>query len=380
MFKSKWMWTSVRQCPRVGEPGEALTNFGMTIKTLNPQQNQLFVLDIGSSLPKGYVRVPVWLDTLTSQADDGIREWLQACQAQAVAADQVEVDATSSSNGTTDVGNSSSADGTDQNASIMDANLTGLARSVHITRDPGLYKLGDIDVSNQSTVAELKDEILKLPSLADYGLNVAQLRLQEKLGHVKGRILREPKLVLKKSKVAGSGVVLTMLGQEGEQTPQHVMTLRVSRRYSITRANSIPQRIEFNDGPNPSLEALKRHVYALFPDIATDDMTLAKHIPAKGEWKQLETPPRPSTKGKKKKKTPSLKTTPNNLKDGDLIAVKSLLEDPEGLDDFATEYDVNYKLAMSATVEQKRLERSQRSGSTGRRGPEVGVTIAVPDF
>ena len=37
---------------RLGEPGEVLRDLNMTVKTINPQQNQLFILDQGTMLPK----------------------------------------------------------------------------------------------------------------------------------------------------------------------------------------------------------------------------------------------------------------------------------------------------------------------------------------
>lgn len=58
-------------------------------------------------------------------------------------------------------------------------------------------------------------------------LDTHQLRMQEKLGHVKGRLLREDGLMIKKSKVAGGGIVLTLLDAQGEQQPMHTMNLRV---------------------------------------------------------------------------------------------------------------------------------------------------------
>ena len=38
--------------PRCGEAGEMLTDIDMTLKTLNPNQNELFILEHGSAVPK----------------------------------------------------------------------------------------------------------------------------------------------------------------------------------------------------------------------------------------------------------------------------------------------------------------------------------------
>ena len=55
----------------------------------------------------------------------------------------------------------------------------------------------------------------------------AQLRLQEKLGHIKGRLLRDSNAMVKKCKISGSGVVVTLLDTDGEKQPMFTMNLRV---------------------------------------------------------------------------------------------------------------------------------------------------------
>ena len=50
----------------------------------------------------------------------------------------------------------------------------------------------------------------------------------------------------------------------------------------------------------------------------------------------------------------------------------------QSTDNFLTEYDLNFQHMLSSAAEHKRIERTERSGASAR--PEVGVTIAVPDF
>ena len=57
-------------------------------------------------------------------------------------------------------------------------------------------------------------------------MTVDRLRVQEKLGYVKGRVLRDPKAIIRKLKI-NSGAVVTILRKEGETLKQHDMMLRV---------------------------------------------------------------------------------------------------------------------------------------------------------
>ena len=96
--------------------------------------------------------MPVWLDTLNSSPSHDTDGWLAALHATAAAADQVELDA--------------ATDGSDQDDLRTAALIAGvvdpgpapesLAKSIHLMRDPGLYRLGEIDISNDARLVELK--------------------------------------------------------------------------------------------------------------------------------------------------------------------------------------------------------------------------------
>jgi hypothetical protein len=102
------------------------------------------------SLQQGYVRVPIWLDTLNSSASHDTDGWLSALQATATVADQAELEAAMEGSDPMDYGAVLAA------LAEPGPAPESLAKSVHLMRDSGLHCLGKVDLSNDAKLVELK--------------------------------------------------------------------------------------------------------------------------------------------------------------------------------------------------------------------------------
>ncbi|XP_065839535.1 ubiquitin carboxyl-terminal hydrolase 40-like [Oscarella lobularis] len=249
--------------------------------------------------------------------------------------------------------------------------------------------LGDVEISKQATLSDLKAHVLTLPLLDSHvipTLNFLRLRQLDDDQEL-GRVLRRMDQSLSRLKVTSSTkLCLTILNRE-EILSQSAIVLTVRLRLPEKREYGPPIEVIFDTSESPTPTALRKFLSETL-ELPLDRLVVAKHFPNKFEWAVIRASPTQETKvkGKKKggqaKKRINLRQSPYFLKDGDVIGIQ-LVDDRSRDVDFSTPSDDVGKATLRALEEEKRQRRRQRSGAgdgTNRRAPEVGIKIFVPDY
>lgn len=220
--------------------------------------------------------------------------------------------------------------------------------SVHMTAS-GLSEdsqyLQDIDVPREITLGELKDQLLDMPSLAEYARTVEShnfIRIREKtFNGFFGRIFRENEKTLKQHGIKDRGSLVIQILTEEEVLGPDDFILTFSRRDTLNRTyvDLVQVKLTATRISDLQLKALE-----LFggEDSTVASIKIAKHVPHQFEWKVWN--PDEELEIKQKKKTikvragdQDVKKPPLLLKDGDEIGV---LIDGSAEDDMQTEADV----------------------------------------
>lgn len=260
-------------------------------------------------------------------------------------------------------------------------------------------KIGEVELSSESTVGDLKKYVLTLPSLSNLFLpSIRYLRLRLLDNGRPGRVLRGLSNSLKKLKIQSYNSLAAQVLLKEEDLMQTEMLLHVCQRLPDTKSYTPPLELAWDTSKSASPKSLKQAV-ADGLSCPVQRIVIAKRFPEKCQWLIIDDGTN-SKKGNKKKRwgtgKSNLRHSPYFLKDGDTIGVKDRLSDPNDVDDFLTPEDIEGQEILKIAAENKRIKRQEDKspsrcsewmlGGSDRELPrhakksEVGITIHVDDF
>ncbi|XP_032251367.1 ubiquitin carboxyl-terminal hydrolase 40 isoform X3 [Phoca vitulina] len=241
-----------------------------------------------------------------------------------------------------------------------------------------LRYLGDLEISEDATVAELKSQAMTLSSSSEFVIpSPAFLRAWTVESQRPGRLLRTNRQQLKEYRLGRKTEICLELLQKEENLGPQDMVLRTQMRLPGERAYAPCVDLVWDTARGWTAGSLRQRV-AHFCSLPVEKIEIAKYFPEKFEWLPISSWNQQLTKRKKKKKQDNLQGAPYYLKDGDTIGIKNLLvEDDE---DFSTVADDLGKKSQEALrVQSSDLFSSART--PGRpRAPEASLSIHVGSF
>ncbi|XP_070345471.1 ubiquitin carboxyl-terminal hydrolase 40 isoform X17 [Equus asinus] len=272
----------------------------------------------------------------------------------------------------------------------------GIWRAISAQGAPGdahaevsLHYLGDIDISEDATLMELKSQAMTLPSFSEFVIpSPAFLRAWTVESKRPSRLLRADQQQLKEYKLGRrTEICLEPLQKEENLGPQDVL-LRTQMRLPGERAYALPMDMVWDAVRGWTAGSLRQRV-ADFYSLPVEKIEIAKYFPEKFEWLPISSWNQQITKRKKKKKQDNLQGAPYHLKDGDTIGVKNLLAEDD--DDFSTVTDdigkeKQKQLALGKRKSQEALRVQSSHVFSGAetparpRGPEASLSIHVGSF
>lgn len=255
--------------------------------------------------------------------------------------------------------------------------------------EASLCYLGDIEISEDATLAELKSQAMTLPSFSEFVIpSPAFLRAWTVESRRPSRLLRVNQQQLREYKLGRrTEICLEPLQKEENLGPQDVL-LRTHRRLPGERAYGPPVDLVWDTARGWTAGALQRQV-ADCCSLPVEKIEIAKYFPEKFEWLPISSWSQQTTKRKKKKKQENLQGAPYYLKDGDTIGIKNLLVEDDG--DFSTVRDDAGKekreqLALGRKKSQEALRGQSSSAVSGAESPgrpqrpEASLSIHVGSF
>nr|XP_031534612.1 ubiquitin carboxyl-terminal hydrolase 40 [Vicugna pacos] len=251
-----------------------------------------------------------------------------------------------------------------------------------------LLFLGDVDISEDAALVELKSQAMTLPSFSEFCIpSPAFLRAWTVDSKRPGRLLRFHHQQLKEYKLGRrTEICLEPLQKEENLGPQD-MLLRTQMRLPGKRAYALPMDMVWDTARGSTAGSLRQRV-ADFYSLPVEKTEIAKYFPEKFEWLPVSSWNQQITKRKKKKKQDNLQGAPYYLKDGDTIGVKNLLVEDD--DDFSTVRDdiarEKQKQLAVGKKSQEALHVQSSDAASGAetlarpRGPEASLSIHVGSF
>lgn len=252
-----------------------------------------------------------------------------------------------------------------------------------------LHYLGDIEISEDATLGELKSQALTLPNFSEFPVpSPAFLRAWTVEYKRPGRLLRVHQQQLKEYKLGKrTEICLEPLQKEEHLGPQDVL-LRTQMRLPGKRAYALPVDLVWDTARGWTAGSLRQRV-ANFCSLPVEKIEIAKYFPEKFEWLPISSWNQQITKKKKKKKQDNLQGAPYYLKDGDTIGIKNLLLEDD--DDFSTDGDDAGRgqqelLALGRKQSHEALRVQSSDNVSGAemparpRGPEASLSIRVGSF
>lgn len=240
--------------------------------------------------------------------------------------------------------------------------------------------LDEISAPEDSTLLQLKSQLLSLPKVNELNLTPSHLRLRERTKTLWfGKVFREDHKTIKKQNISfGYNLVVQVL-PEPETLTQNGIFLYVCERKVNEKTRGELHEAYFDPQSTPNIDHLYEFALeTLQKDWKTSDLTLAKYRNHLFDWEIIKDDRRPEERGTLMISKPNnnlkgiynLKKAPVLLKEGDLIAVKHNLDDTNNIDDFSCEIDQylkeNYK--KNKPGEGKKAPRKVK--------PERGIKIA----
>ncbi|XP_036396124.1 ubiquitin carboxyl-terminal hydrolase 40 isoform X1 [Megalops cyprinoides] len=333
------------------EVGDALTDEDATLAEMKIHNGDTLVVTEGRLPPKGFMKLPIWL--CVEHSDTPI---------------SVEAQENHMANG-----------------------IGGQAESVSAADGAEMQFVGQVEISGEASLDDLKTQVMTLPSLQDLCVPTpAFLRVWALEGRKLGRILRGNQQPLKKLKLgSGAELCVKQLLKEENLGPKE-MLLRVQIGVPGEREYYPSEEFVWDSTRDSSAHALRQALgvrYGLSPD----SLHIAKYFPDKYSWMTISNWSQQVSKRKKKKKAESMQGAPFYLKDGDLIGVKNLLIDSNK--DFSTLRDELGQQRLQEEAENRRKGREQNAsvepsletgpeqkGKGKCRKPEVALSINVGVF
>ncbi|XP_071484115.1 ubiquitin carboxyl-terminal hydrolase 40-like [Diadema antillarum] len=358
-----------------GEATGVISDMDQTLSELNLQDGDHVMLEAGRLPPKGFLLLSVWLhpppeksEAATSQMG-GAMSWITEQFTKILYSLTSSADANSQDK---------------QERPLIDAQSA---------------LLGQIEISQDASVDDLKNQVLTLPTMKDASVptnDFLRLRLLEE-GRM-GRVLRDSRQSLRVAKVMSSEIAVQILAEEEQLRPAQLV-LTVKQRISQDRQYMPPEELiwdaEKSAAPSGLRQAIADHM--LLP---VERIVVAKHLHKKYEWllipedRQVTQAGRGRGRGGKKgggqnAKPINLKQAPYNVRDGDVFGVLDLEHDPLRKDNFTTQEDDEGKQMMEQLEEEKRTRRRDRRNAVSmgeanskerRKRQEVGLSIRVGNF
>ncbi|XP_045367534.2 ubiquitin carboxyl-terminal hydrolase 40 isoform X2 [Camelus bactrianus] len=338
------------------EAGEPLCEEDATLKELMISSGDALLLTEGKLPPLGFLKVPVW--------------WYQPrIPSHPWKSRQDQASCTFSQGGDW------------RAASTQGAPSDGHAEG-------SLLFLGDVDISEDAALVELKSQAMTLPSFSEFCIpSPAFLRAWTVDSKRPGRLLRFHHQQLREYKLGRrTEICLEPLQKEENLGPQD-MLLRTQMRLPGKRAYTLPMDMVWDTARGSTAGSLRQRV-ADFYSLPVEKTEIAKYFPEKFEWLPVSSWNQQITKRKKKKKQDNLQGAPYYLKDGDTIGVKNLLVEDD--DDFSTVRDdiareKQKQLALGKKSQEALHVQSSDVASGAEtparpRGPEASLSIHVGSF
>ncbi|KAB0388171.1 ubiquitin carboxyl-terminal hydrolase 40 isoform X4 [Muntiacus reevesi] len=251
-----------------------------------------------------------------------------------------------------------------------------------------LWYLGDLEISEDATLGELKSQAMTLPSLEFSIPSPAFLRAWTVESKRPGRLLRAHQQQLKEYKLGKrTEICLEPLQKEENLGPWDVL-LRTQMRLPGERAYGPPVDVLWDTARGWTAGSLRQRVADVY-SLPVEKIEIAKYFPEKFAWLPVSSWNQQTTKRKKKKKQDNLQGAPYYLKDGDTIGVKNLLVEDD--DDFSTVRDdigreKQKELALGKRKSREALRAQSSDVFSGAetparaRGPEASLSIHVRSF
>ncbi|XP_040609005.1 ubiquitin carboxyl-terminal hydrolase 40 isoform X3 [Mesocricetus auratus] len=293
-----WHLRKVDWCYEAGEP---LCEEDATLKELMICSGDTLLLTEGKLPPLGFLKVPIW--------------WYQS----ASLSGHCEI---------RDHSNCASSQGSSWGpAPTQGAPGPGPA-------DVSLLYLGDVEISEEATLVELKSKAMALPSVSKLAVqSTALLRVWTVENKRPSRLLRTDWRQLKEYRLGRRAeLCLEFLQKEEDLGPRDVL-LRTRLRIPGERAYTLAMDLVWDTTRGWTAASLRQRV-ADFYSLPVEKIEIAKYFPEKFEWLPISSWNQQVAKRKKKKNQDTLQGGPYYLKDGDTIGIKNLLFDDD--DDFST--------------------------------------------
>ncbi|KAM9355903.1 ubiquitin carboxyl-terminal hydrolase 40 isoform 2-T2 [Pholidichthys leucotaenia] len=275
-----------------------------------------------------------------------------------------------------------------ENGPALEKTMTaGKINSLFAGKGTELRSMGQVEISDEATLEELKTQILTLPALQDVCVPATGfMRVWQLEGGRPARILRGQQVTLRKLKLtSGMDLCVQQLLKEEDLGPKEVL-LNVKMGIPGEKCYYPSEELVWDASHDSSPRCLRTCLAAHY-GLSPDSLLLAKHQPDKHIWEEICSWTHVSKK-KKKKKAESLLGAPFHLKDGDTVGIKNLLIDTNR--NFITLEDEQGQQRLREQQEQRRKGGNaadsnsagfqKNGGQTKTRKPEVALSISVGQF
>eukprot|EP00743_Colponemidia_sp_Colp-15_P009663 GILK01010573.1.p1 GENE.GILK01010573.1~~GILK01010573.1.p1 ORF type:complete len:1080 (+),score=254.90 GILK01010573.1:173-3412(+) len=242
-----------------------------------------------------------------------------------------------------------------------------------VTGNCTVTKCGDLNVPLDCNLNGLKAQLLSFSEFSEV-VSVDLLRVRElSRDNRLGKIYKEGSKSLKKLQIAHKSSIAIQVLPMQETLSSASLVVYLQRRIVSSRSYEEPIEvvIEPTQSKEPTFSDLRANVEA-FCGFQPDSYALARFVPYKYIWTPLQDGVTSQNGGKGKKGKQTLAAA-YNLRDGDIIAVKLLQDDPSNEDDFMTAAD------RDAAMEAEKRKEEERKARRRPRGQEVALRLMV-DF
>ncbi|XP_030179586.1 LOW QUALITY PROTEIN: ubiquitin carboxyl-terminal hydrolase 40 [Lynx canadensis] len=254
--------------------------------------------------------------------------------------------------------------------------------------EASLRHVGDLEISEEATLLELKSQAMTLSS-SDFVIpSPAFLRAWTLESKRPSRLLRTNLQQLKEYKLGRKTEICLEPLQKEENLGPHDVVLRTQMRIPGKRAYSPHVDLVWDTACGWTAGSLRQRI-AHFCSLPVEKIEIAKYFPEKFEWLPVSSWNQQITKRKKKKKQDNLQGAPYYLKDGDTVGIKNLLvEDDEDFstvrDDLGKETQKQLALGKQKSQETLRVQSSDVFSGVKTparpRAPEASLSIHVGSF
>ncbi|XP_045337721.1 ubiquitin carboxyl-terminal hydrolase 40 isoform X2 [Leopardus geoffroyi] len=308
------------------EAGEPLCEEDASLKELTIRSGDTLLVIEGKLPLPGFLKVPIWW----YQPEGPSGHWKSH---------QDQVDGTPSPSGVWTATSTQGAPG-------------------DLYAEVSLRHVGDLEISEEATLLELKSQAMTLSS-SDFVIpSPAFLRAWTLESKRPSRLLRTNLQQLKEYKLGRKTEICLEPLQKEENLGPHDVVLRTQMRIPGKRAYAPHVDLVWDTACGWTAGSLRQRIAHLC-SLPVEKIEIAKYFPEKFEWLPVSSWNQQITKRKKKKKQDNLQGAPYYLKDGDTVGIKNLLvEDDE---DFSTVRDDLGKETQKqlALGKQKRLSRNR---------------------